>query len=248
MNRLFLIAISALLCTGYRADAQSRTLQFSGYEWEVRSAEKQGPGPNKWDAANVSVDSKGLLHLKITQGKGEWRCAELTTKERFGFGRYQFQVIGRIDQLDRNVVLGLFNYPTPDVGTDGTNEIDIEFARWGHADADNGNYTVWPGSGKRVQAEDHKTFPFTLNGDDTTQRFLWKSRQVFYQSLHGHREDDTEEIAHWNYKPDQTRLIPQHPLPIQINLWLFQGKLATDGKEVEIVIKQFTYTPLENLK
>ena len=54
-----------------------------------------------------------------------------------GFGRYQFQVIGRIDQLDPNVVLGLFKYPTPDVGPDGTNEIDIEFAQWGRATANN---------------------------------------------------------------------------------------------------------------
>lgn len=119
-----------LVCAGYCAGAQARTLKFSGYEWEVRSAGLQGPGPNRWDPENVSVDSKGQLHLKITKVADEWRCAELTLKKRLGFGRYQFQVIGRIDQLDRNIVLGLFNYPTPDVGKEGTNEIDIEFARW----------------------------------------------------------------------------------------------------------------------
>ena len=35
-------------------------------------------------------------------------------------------------------------YPTPDVGPDGTHEIDIEFAKWGVPDAKIGNYTVWP--------------------------------------------------------------------------------------------------------
>jgi hypothetical protein len=43
-----------------------------------------------------------------------------------GFGRYQFWIEGRVDRLDPNVVLGLLNYPTPDVGPDATNEIDID--------------------------------------------------------------------------------------------------------------------------
>ena len=37
-------------------------------------------------------------------------------RSRPGFGRYQFQVAGRLDLLDDNVVLGLFNYPAGDVG------------------------------------------------------------------------------------------------------------------------------------
>jgi hypothetical protein len=114
-------------------EVQVNTITFSGYQWDVR-ADTGGPGPNIWDAGNVQVDDEGRLHLKITKntgaaGKTEWHCAEINTQQRLGLGRYQFQVIGRIDKLDRNVVLGLFNHPTRgDVGRpDGTNEIDIEF-------------------------------------------------------------------------------------------------------------------------
>jgi hypothetical protein len=40
-----------------------------------------------------------------------------------------------------------------------------------------------------------------------------------------------------------SRLIPQKPVPLHLNLWLFQGKPPTDGKEVEVILKSATYTP-----
>ena len=232
-----------LSCLAQSPTEKGQTVRFSGYDWEVRGAGDGGPGPNHWDPDNVRVDSRGWLHLKFTNVQGEWRCAELNTQKRFGFGRYQFQVVGRIDTLDQNVVLGLFTYPARDVGVDGTNEIDIEFARWGNARADNGSYTVYPASGKRAGETDHHTFNFKLQGDSTTHRFDWKPDRLIYRSVHGHRDDDEPEIAHWDYVPDDRRLIPQTPTPIHLNLWLFRGKAPVDGKEVEIVIKQFRFTP-----
>jgi hypothetical protein len=104
---------------------------------------------------------------------------------------YQFQVIGRIDKLDRNVVLGLFTYPTLMWGKDKTNEIDIEFAQWGNPAAKNADYVVYPTSAvSRDKNIDNIEFWFALNGDYTTHRFLWESSQVTFQSLHGHRGDD----------------------------------------------------------
>lgn len=35
-------------------------------------------------------------------------CLGAGPQERLGFGRYQFQTVGRVDHLDENVVLGLF--------------------------------------------------------------------------------------------------------------------------------------------
>ena len=56
------------------------------------------------------------------------------------------QVTGRPDQFDRNIILGLFNYPnSPSIGPDGTNEIDIEFAQWGDPNNPNRlNWVVYP--------------------------------------------------------------------------------------------------------
>ena len=254
ITHLFALACASLLLYGGMARAQqAKSLKFAGREWEVRAAGKGGPGPNQWNPANVWVDKAGMLHLKITHITGKvnptqaaWQCAELTSKERLGMGRYQFQVIGRVDRLDQNVVLGLFDYPTPDVGVDATNEIDIEFARWGNPKWPNGNFTIYPSVGERGK-NDSYTYTFALEGADkdafTTHRFTRFGDKVTLQSLYGHRDDDQQQFATWVYAPPDKRLIPQKPIPVHINLWLFQGKVPTDGREVEIVIKSFTFTP-----
>ncbi len=221
------------------------TLHFAGCEWTVKTG-KFGPGPNYWDDKNVWVDADGYLHLNITQRDGKWYCSELNTTNRLGFGRYQFQVIGRLDKFDPNIVLGLFNYPTRDVGVDGTNEIDLEFAHWGRPDSNVGNYTVWPPT-KNVK-HGSKTYPIVLTGDYTTHRFTWSSTKLTFQSLHGHRDDDESTFAEWTYAPENpTAYIPQEPLRYHLNLWLFHGQPPRDGKPVEIIIRSMKFTP-ENAK
>ena len=124
--------------------AAAKTLHFAGLDWTVKEGDGLGPGPCDWKESNVFVDSAGDLHLKIARDGGSWSCAEVESVRSLGFGTYQWWVTGEIGTLDPNVVLGLFNYPPPEVGPDGTNEIDIEIAKWGIPDAPNLNFTVWP--------------------------------------------------------------------------------------------------------
>jgi hypothetical protein len=219
----------------------AKEIQFGGYTWTVRSG-RGGPGPNAWDDSNVWLDSSTNLHFKISQRDGKWSCAEITMRKRLGFGRYQFQLSGRIDRFDDNVVLGLFNYPTSDVGPGATHEIDIEFARWGNAKNPMGNYTVWPVEKSLKQVS--KSFPFALAQDKTTHQFIWSSNQVQFRSMHGHRDDDREVFSQWDYSPNEpSRYISQQPMPVHINLWLFKGLPPKNGQEVEIVIQDFKFTP-----
>ena len=127
------------------------------------------------------LDSADHLHLKISHRGGKWSCAEITMQKRLGFGRYEFQTTGWLDRLDDNVVLGLFNYPTTDVGPDGTHEIDIEFARWGEARNPLGNFTVWPVERELKQVS--KAFPVVLTGGEATHRFTWSvsPKWVFFR-------------------------------------------------------------------
>ncbi len=251
---LYRWALIVLLCSAQGAcrsdEPKAQTLRFAGYEWEVREG-AGGPGPNAWDARNAWVDEAGQLHLKISRrasqpevGKPEaeaWSCAEVTVKNRLGFGRYQFQVAGRLDLFDPNVVLGLFNYTTPDVGPDGTNEIDIEFARWGEAGHPGGNYTVWPAL--PGSTEPGLTFPLP-QAQTSTHRFMWRSGSVRFQSLSGFRENNEGEFLRWKFEPPEPRrLVPQHPLPLHLNLWLFRGRAPQNGKEIEIVIHSFSFKP-----
>ena len=166
---------------------QNENFSISGYEWDVRASGRGGPGPNIWDDANAFVDRAGRLHLQLTNatnaaGDTEWHSVELATQ----MSRFRtIPVPG--DWTDRptrpNVVLGLFKYPTPDVAPDGTNEIDIEFAQWGRATANNADYVVYPQSPPRTRA-DNVEFMVALKGSYTTHRILWQSTQVGFQSLY----------------------------------------------------------------
>ena len=110
INHLLMVeALTTALC----APSFAKTITFVAYNWTVKSGSHLGTGPNIWDENNVWVDQNGYLHLALTNRGGQWYCSQVSMVERLGFGRYQFWVIGRIDKLDPNVVVGLFNYPTP---------------------------------------------------------------------------------------------------------------------------------------
>jgi hypothetical protein len=239
-----LIAAALVALTTVASTAPARTIEFSGYQWEVRPTEQSGgPGPNHWDENNISVDSNGFLHLKLTQRDGQWYCSEVNTQQALGFGLYQFSIIGRVDLLDPNVVLGLFNYPEPEVGPDGTNEIDIEFAHWGVPTNPIDNFTIFPAQeGVRPTSV---SFPIALRGaDQSIHTFNWTPTSILFQSFGGRQATGTPLVS-WLFQPhNATSRIPQSLLPVHINLWLFQGKPPVNGQEIELIIRSFTFTPM----
>ncbi len=213
---------------------------FSGYTWSVRS-DFGGPGPNQFDANNVWVDSSGFLHLKITDNNGTWTTAEVVCNQSLGFGTYQFQVLGHPESMDNHVVLGLFDYPPPAIGPDGTNEIDIEFATWDGAQSQHGNWTVWPAVAG--PAQNTYAFDASPNTGESTHRFIWSSRSVDFQALSGLTNGTNGEYATWQFAPaNYAQLIPQQPLPVHMNLWLINGP-PSNGQEVEMVVTSFAFTP-----
>ena len=107
-------------------------LDWKGYTWSVTNGGMAGVAAGSPPRTFQSMRS-GYLHLKIQKNGDTWTAAEIFTTTRLGFGTYQWQIDGPIDTLDKNVVLGLFPYgPAAGIGADGTNEIDIEYSRWGH--------------------------------------------------------------------------------------------------------------------
>jgi len=64
-----------------------------------------------------------------------------------------------------------------------------------------------------------------LKGEYTTHRVTWNSTGVTFQSLHGHHDDNSNQFADWLYQPQNpASYIPQKAMPVDINLWLFQGQ------------------------
>lgn len=238
-----LLVTAIVACTANAFAAQAGTIDFSGYTWIVRPSGEGGPGPNLWAPDNVRVDENGYLHLRLTEKGGRWHCSEVYTRQRFGFGRYEFTVIGPLDRLDKNIVLGLFNYPTRDVGPDATHEIDIEFARWGVASAPPGNYTVWPAT--KALRQESKSFAFTLDSNSSRHSFFWTPTNVLFQSFAESGRADETLLNSWRYQPtNATERISSSPMPVHINLWCFKGRPPADGQGLEIIVRSFRFTPL----
>ena len=234
----------ALIATALSVDAgaEAATLAWKGHTWQVTSGGMAGVCQG--DPSNVTVDANGYLHLRISNGASGWTSSELFTADRLGFGTYQWQVDGPIDSYDKNVVLGLFPYgPAAGIGADGTNEIDIEYARWGQANGPNGDWTDYPASGTTT-GELSYTFtlaPATLS----TSRFVWSATSIADVLLSGLQPIDgtTGLIKSWTYAPpNPTVNVPQQALPLGMNLWCFDSP-PSDGNPVEIVIRDFVFVP-----
>ena len=250
MRSLAFLFFAALpvLCSGMHtvvpkklAISKTGALKFSGYTWQIRETgdSKQGPGPNHWKSSNAFVDAKGYLHLKHTKVGNNWYCAEVTSDKSFGYGTYQWEVEGRIDTLDKNVVLGLFNYS----GVDGNDEMDIEISRWGKSTSNNTSYTIYPAQPLQPKANWNKTFNTVLaNGENTTQRFTRNSnRSVFFQELSGFHNDNTNQIDSAScISPPSS--ISALSMPVHMNLWLFEAPSPSNNAEVEIIIHSFKFT------
>jgi hypothetical protein len=241
---LRLVILALLVVFGLTTASAEKILRFSGLDWAVRPKGMGAPGPNHWDPRNAWVDELGYLHLTYTTRNGKWSGAEVYTTQKFGFGQYQFWIGGRVDDLDKNLVLGMFPYPeaVPDSkkSVDGTREIDIEFSRWGLTTAPMLNYTVWPvKDGLKSQTQ---SYHINLKNNRSTHRFIWGPNNVYFQSLDGWIYSNEGQIAAWNYHPkDFKDHIAQTPMPVHINLWSVKGQPPFNGKSVEIIIRAFSY-------
>jgi len=236
------VLIAGLCCAalGVPSAAGAVTLSWKGHTWQVTSGGMAGVCQG--DPNNVTVDAAGYLHLKISRNNNTWSAAELFTTDRLGFGTYQWQVDGPIDTFDKNVVLGLFPYgPAAGIGADGTNEIDIEYSRWGQANGPNGDWTNYPASGSTIG---EMSYTFSLGGATlSTSRFTWTTTSITDFLFAGLQPIDGTAgvIKTWTYAPSNPTVnIPQQALPLGMNLWCFSAP-PSDGNPVEIVIRDFSF-------
>ena len=239
LGALSLASLSLLVLIPRTASAAE--IDWKGYTWSVTNGGMAGVAAGS--TANVSVDSNGYLHLQIRKNGDTWTAAEMFTTTRIGFGTYQWQIDGPIDTLDKNVVLGLFPYgPAAGIGADGTNEIDIEYSRWGQESGPNGDWTNYPASGTTVG---ELSYSFSLAGSTlSTSRFIWTSSSIEDFLLSGFEPVSSTKslLKTWKYAPNNAKTnIPQQALPLGMNLWCYA--IPSDGKNVEIVVRDFQFVP-----
>jgi len=236
------LAILVMLSGCYpssRIEGGLKTIQFSGYEWIVKSStERVGPGPNLFSEENVWVDEQGYLHLKVSYQNERWSCAEVISRRRFGYGTYVFKLVSRVDHLDPNIVAGFFTWHPG--RTLHNREVDIEFSRWGKSDGPNGVYVVQP-----ADHPGHKhPFYFSQPDVNTTHVIRWSRREISFSTHEGYSTGITSSPAlhAWTYrgafKPRARNV------QARINLWLFGGRKPVFPHETELVIREFSYIPL----
>jgi hypothetical protein len=218
-----------------------RTIEFSGYTWNVKASEDTvGPGPNYFSDSeeDVWVDESGQLHLKIAYRDGRWYATEVFTAAPLGYGTYTFVLASPVDQLDKNVVLGLFTWDDT-APQYNYREIDIELSRWGDSTAENAQFVVQPWD----RAGNRHRFNMSLQEEHSTHRFEWRTDNVHFSSFQGHDAlpDPSDEIESWQYTGAD--IPPEGIGNARINLWLFNGAPPSDGQEVEVIVEAFHFVP-----
>ncbi|WP_445733371.1 glycoside hydrolase family 16 protein [Mariniflexile sp.] len=231
-----LLVIGLTCCSDAQNDgidiipSTTRIINFSGYEWVVRTSEeaKQGPGPNLFSDSedNVWVDNQGRLHLKITQKAGNWYCSGVTLRRTQGYKKYVFYVASRVDQLDENVVGGLFTYKND------TEEIDIEFSKWSISGNQSSQFAIQPSD----KVGNKTRYDLNLKSDLSTHFFNWQSNSIEFASYHGHTLEPKAEdiIKTWTYTG--SHIPPENDERLKLNLWLFRGNAPSNNLPAEMII------------
>jgi len=224
-------------------------IDFAGRRWRVKESQRPvGPGPNVFAAENVSVDSLGRLHLRLARGT-PFTSAEVMSVEPFGYGVYTFTVASRIDILDLNVVLGLFTFDegAPEAyfrAPEGVRspeahyrELDVELARWGQAAGPNAQFVVQPFD---TPGNRHR-FSLVQREITTTHVIDWQPNRVRFASFQESGGGPADLID--SYTVSGPAVPTEGAGRARINLWLDGGRPPSDGREVEVVIASFGFTP-----
>lgn len=227
----------------YREEDRSPTLRkivFAGREWLVKaSANPVGPGPNHFSdrTQDVWVDADGL-HLTITYHDGVWWCTEIFSAESLGYGTYTFTLAGAVDQINPNAVLGLFTWDDTS-SLENHREIDVEVSRWGETSAQNTQFVVQPWD----HAGNRQRFDMVLTKNLSTHQFTWAESEVQFTSYQGNAASPAPEdvFQSWKYTGAD---IPHHGEEnVHLNLWLYNSAPPSDGNPLEVVVKDFLFTP-----
>lgn len=190
--------------------------RFGGFDWEVKAG-VTGPRGNTFFREHVVEEPNGELSIIMDQrADGTWGCAELRTRQKLHFGRYELVVEGDLGQLaDNMAVFGFFNYPAAGDAPDGSNEIDVEIAQF--APPNNLNFTLYPKNGGAENSAKHQ-LALPRSGQ-TTFVFDWGDQHLDWQAL-----ADGSVLAGRSLDGADVHQVPDIWLPLRINIWLLHDQ------------------------
>src|SRR5262249_28983324 len=156
-----------------------------------------------------------------------------------GYGTYRFYLDSSVDNLDPNVVLGLFTWS--DASAYNNREMDIEFAKWGAPRNNNGWYTVQPYyvGGNQVSFSQPTNMPQSIQIFDWFADSLGNNRTARFYSLAGNSAYATPYVQHLF----SSGVPPTGDEKVRMNLWLYQGRAPKAPVEIIIIKVEFFRQP-----
>lgn len=208
----------------------AKTLEFSGYKWEIRSTASDRAGTrNVFDPANAWTDARGSLHLRVSKKAGLWTSAEVKLTRSLGYGSYRFE-IGDVSQLEPAAVFSLFTWD--DAGP--SREMDVEVSRWGEPGDRNAQFVVQP---YFVPAN---TVRFTAPPGALTYWMKWEPGRVSFETVRGSSRIKSAAIAAHAFTSGV-------PVPgderVHMNVYVYDNKRRPLQQDFEVIIEKFEFLP-----
>lgn len=210
------------------------TISFSGFTWDIRTSlvNRIGAGPNFFSDSpnNVSVDSSGRLHMKITKmivgGVSVWYSSEVVLRQSLGYGQYIFNLEGGFENMDINAVLGLFTYDAD--APPNYREIDFEFTRDGVPGNKNSQFVIQPFQvASNIFRFDFGSYP------NSSHVFNWTPSRVDFTSRGGSQN------VGWTYTG--TNVPTAGNEKARIELWMIRDRAPATGAEIEVIVRSFEF-------
>ncbi|MFT5512100.1 MAG: hypothetical protein ACI8SE_000495 [Bacteroidia bacterium] len=244
------------------------SIRFAGLDWTVKVHEtgQWGPGPNYFSGneQDITIDSNGYLHMKIVNRDGKWFSTEVVSDKNMGYGTYVFTIDADLEDIPENIVLGLFTWDNNTFQSDANSEIDIEISKWGDTtDLRTLQYGVQPiNFGVLYPERMHRPeYPLGKLKGLTTHGFRWSDSTITWASYSGDTYGQGELLGEWQFDTSFPARVKEEggsksvpviiPAPgsetnARINLWIatWYALGPANGKEQEIIIRDFDYSPL----
>jgi hypothetical protein len=220
-----------------QSSSPSKSLQFSGYEWRIRSApSNRGGRSNPYDPGNAWTDEGGALHLRIAKTPGGWTCAEVSLTRNLGYGTYSFTVRDT-SRLEPAAVFGMFTWDY--AGADQNNrEMDIEISHWGDPASKNAQYVVQP---YYVPAN---VVRFMTPTGSLTHSFRWEPGRATFKTIRNYESGQPVRGAKNIAEHVFTSGVPFPGIEsVRMNLYIFGNAKIPLQNEAEVVIEKFEYLP-----
>ncbi|MGD1092927.1 MAG: hypothetical protein ABSB35_13175 [Bryobacteraceae bacterium] len=208
-----------------------KTLQFSGYQWEIRGIEgDHGTGRSFYDPANAWTDQNGYLHLRIVKAAERWSIAQVQLSRSLGYGSYRF-VVRDVSQLEPATVFALFtwdNFGPP-------REMDIEISRWGEPRDQNAQYVIQP------YVVPANTMRFTAPGGTLTYQIDWQAGQAAFKTFRGSSSNVGKDVVAEHVFTSGVPSLGNER--IHMNLYVFENPRNPMQKGAEVIIEKFEFLP-----